>query len=770
MWLNVVPPLVSATGSWDTSWSGYTLTITNPAGTIQTLGPFTSDPTAYYFYNYMPDMIGTYYFEFTFSGQRVNGTNIAAGKYIDIYYQPSTSEKVALTVQEQPITWLPQTPLPTDYWQRPINAQNHEWYSISGNWLGANIAGPYKTYNASGNFNPYTKAPNSAHIVWTNPLMFGGLIGGEFGGTTTSNYYTGKLYEPAFTPPVIINGVLYYNQPTPVPPRAGFYAVDLRTGETLWWRNGTGALNRGISIGQIYNYLSPNQEGGIPYLWWTGDATWYMYDANTGNLILTLANATPGGMNNVQGPNGELLVYILNGANNWLAMWNSSAIPQMFGGASGTAGWQWRPPVGATLDWQKGIQWNVTVPSYKDPFPQSVANIGSEIILATTGSMTSPMNWQMEIAYSTKDGRQLWVQNRTTPMGDTQYGLMGPNMNGIYTKYDKGSLQWYGYSAATGERIWGPSEAFENAWASQLSTPPSWCMAAYGNIYQMCMDAIHALNMSTGKRQWDFYAPSSGFETTTPTYPFMQSSMAIADGKVFATSGIQYGDPLIRGAALYAINATSGKQEWSVGGFFTSGIAIADGYLVAFNGYDNQIYCFGKGQTATTVLASPKVSVHGNSVLIEGTITDQSPGETCLGIPAAGTPAIADESMSAWMEYLYEQQAMPTNATGVEVTLDTLDPNGNFVHIGTVTSDMSGGFKKMWEPEVPGEYTVIATFAGSESYWASYAQTYVGVTEAPAATAAPEYPQPIDSTLTIVGVGIAMIIAVAIVGIWIKKK
>jgi hypothetical protein len=44
------------------------------------------------------------------------------------------------------------------------------------------------------------------------------------------------------------------------------------------------------------------------------------------------------------------------------------------------------------------------------------------------------------------------------------------------------------------------------------------------------------------------------------------------------------------------------------------------------------------------------------------------------------------------------------------------------------------------------------------------------VTEAPAATAAPEYPQPIDSTLTIVGVGIAMIIAVAIVGIWIKKK
>ncbi len=52
------------------------------------------------------------------------------------------------------------------------------------------------------------------------------------------------------------------------------------------------------------------------------------------------------------------------------------------------------------------------------------------------------------------------------------------------------------------------------------------------------------------------------------------------------------------------------------------------------------------------------------------------------------------------------QQAMPSNAKGVEVTLDTVDPNGNFVHIGTVTSDISGKFSYMWTPEVPGKYTV----------------------------------------------------------------
>jgi hypothetical protein len=197
------------------------------------------------------------------------------------------------------------------------------------------------------------------------------------------------------------------------------------------------------------------------------------------------------------------------------------------------------------------------------------------------------------------------------------------------------------------------------------------------------------------------------------------------------------------------------------------GVYIADGFLVSLNSYDNQLYCYGKGPSATTVSASPEISVHGNSVLIKGTVTDQSPS-------AKDTPAISDEDQEAWMEYLYSYQVMPTNAKGVEVSLDTVDPNGNFVHIGTVTSDASGMFKKMWTPEVPGEYTIIATFAGSKSYYGSSAETAIGVDEAPPATATPEYPQPIDPTWTIVGVGIAIIIAIIIaivlVGIWIRRK
>ena len=116
--------------------------------------------------------------------------------------------------------------------------------------------------------------------------------------------------------------------------------------------------------------------------------------------------------------------------------------------------------------------------------------------------------------------------------------------------------------------------------------------------------------------------------------------------------------------------------------------------------------------------------------MIQGTVTDQSPGQTCLGIPAAGTPAISDDSMSDWMAYLYMQQPKPTDATGVPVTLTAIDPNGTPIDIGTVTSDMNGHFGSMWTPPVPGDYTITATFAGSNTYFGSSTETAIGVSQA----------------------------------------
>jgi hypothetical protein len=161
--------------------------------------------------------------------------------------------------------------------------------------------------------------------------------------------------------------------------------------------------------------------------------------------------------------------------------------------------------------------------------------------------------------------------------------------------------------------------------------------------------------------------------------------------------------------------------------------------------------------------------------VISGTVTDISPGTKDYALTArfpSGVPAVADASMSDWMLYVYKQfPSFPANCTGVEVTLDAVDPNGNFVHIGTVTSDASGLFHYAWKtPNVPGEYTVIATFAGTNGYWASYAETAMYVQEAPSATPPPQYPVPVDYTLPIVGMGIVLLIAIAIVGILMLRK
>ncbi len=53
---------------------------------------------------------------------------------------------------------------------------------------------------------------------------------------------------------------------------------------------------------------------------------------------------------------------------------------------------------------------------------------------------------------------------------------------------------------------------------------------------------------------------------------------------------------------------------------------VAEGFIVYYNMYDGQLYCIGKGPSATTVTASPKVTVHGSKILVEGTVIDISAG------------------------------------------------------------------------------------------------------------------------------------------------
>ncbi|PVX27293.1 MAG: hypothetical protein CW716_03105 [Candidatus Bathyarchaeum sp.] len=172
-------------------------------------------------------------------------------------------------------------------------------------------------------------------------------------------------------------------------------------------------------------------------------------------------------------------------------------------------------------------------------------------------------------------------------------------------------------------------------------------------------------------------------------------------------------------------------------GFYIRSTSCAYDILLSLNAYDNQIYAWGKGPSATSVAASPKVTVHGSSVIIEGTVIDVSAGTNRDDVAANfpnGLPCVSDESMSKWMEYAYMQQAKPEDVKGVQVFLKIQDPNGEY-YSTYVTTDENGVFSHMWTPSIVGEYHVTVMFEGSNSYWPSEATTTFGIDQAP------EYPQ-----------------------------
>ena len=300
---------------------------------------------------------------------------------------------------------------------------------------------------------------------------------------------------------------------------------------------------------------------------------------------------------------------------------------------------------------------------------------------------------------------------------------------------------------------------------------------AYGKCYSAEFSGImFCYDEMTGELLWTYgnggegNSTYAGFEVGQGNYPM--TIQAIANGVIYTVSTehtIQ--TPIYKGAVARAINATDGTEIWTLsdytGEFFSMSYAVADGYATWFNGYDNRIYSVGRGPSATTVTASPKVSVHGDTVLVEGTVIDTAAGtmqdEQAARFPN-GVPAVSDASMKEWMEYVYQQKPRPTDVTGVEVIVSVLDPNNNCYEVGTAKTEENGMFSVAFTPEVPGKYAVYASFEGSEGYWPSQAVTSINVEEVPSATPQPT-PVPQEPVGTYFAIStIAIIIAIVIVG------
>jgi len=730
-----------------------TITMVTPEGTEQTLGVYTAGMTGAVATYFTPDQVGTYTFKATYPGQVLTGKNPTTGAYgqnlnvVGSRLLPAESAETTLTVQEDPVESLYQTPpLPNEYWTRPIYSLNWNWGELGANWFGM-MAPAFMTtggYDATGNLQPYGSAPNTAHIMWSKSTHFGGQPGAPIPSDKSTQYSSTSVVINYFEP-IILNGILYYTQFASLSTNIiSWEAVDIRTGETLWSRSAGETGTEKLLMGQIARYHSPQEFGSMAYLWsaplagfmqapkWLG-----LYDAFTGDFVANITEIGAiagflGGtipfMVDVEDTDqyGTILGHYTSGGN--LIMWNSTEMFQitMFG-------YPMIDPSG-TYNFTKGISWSVPLPTELNgvPISLSIAARTPEVILLR--ETPSPIMWQeatygyqITAGYDAKTGDLLWGPiNQTIP--EMQDISVIAARDGYYVLHNKDANEAYGYSLKTGQKLWGPVKLEGNAWSSIGRGGE----IAYGKVYIWDIGGwVHAIDLETGDIVWNFTRGSAGYDTPYGIYPLFHYQMhTIADGKLFLSEGHLYTPPL-HPAKRLAIDCETGELVWSVFSFSSrSPAAVADGYMIQWNSYDNKIYSFGKGPTQLTVTASPKIATANGKLLIEGTIMDISSGAEQDGVVERfpdGLPAIADEDMSAWMEYIYMQQVKPSNITGVPVKLAYQLPDGTWKDIDQVISNEYGNFGYMWTPPEEGTYAIKAFFLGSESYYGSSATTYLGV-------------------------------------------
>jgi outer membrane protein assembly factor BamB len=752
MWLDKPPPVPAVQTSTIRAipYTNLTLVVTKPDNTVVKLGPFTTDSTGSAATGYTPDTTGNYTFQLVYGGEWLTGQRVQGAAVTTDYYKPSVSHIVKLSVQSDPIYALSGAPLPTEYWTRPINAQNYEWNILNGVWLGLPLQFGNGA-NANGAFNPYGQAPNSAHILWSIPVCLGGIVGGQF---TDSDYYTGLSYQSKWNPPgqAVIDGRLYYQVAVgPTATVTGISCVDLATGKEIWYLN-----NTVLSFAQILQVENLNVHGVHAFLWDYRSGNSTMYDAYSGRALLKVLNcqsATKVAMS----PAGDILVYTLNANANWMTLWNSTKATNKNNDLT------WSPSITATYNWTDGLMWNVSIPKISG---QTWTVYGDNTIITTAAFREATPPVRTLAGYDATTGANLWIMNISDYTIRPQYNLT-PIANGTFAWFKQETTQWYGYNARTGQQIWGPTEPYSDDFgmysASFAGAGVPNPQVAYGNIFTAGYDGVvHAIDLATGKSVWNFNTETT-IDTAYGHFPFY-GGVTIADNKVFAaTNEHTPNDPLARGYKVYCINATDGTPIWNISSWAT-GPVVADGCLLELNNYDGKLYNFAKGTSAVTVEAPMTSATMGSTVTIRGSVIDTSPGtqqsEQTLRFPQ-GVPAVSDQSMTKWMEYVYMQQAKPTDTIGVEITLSVVDGNGNYRQIGTTTTS-DGFFSYNWKPDITGPYTVYASFSGSESYWPSHAMTafYVDPT---APTQAPQQTQGPSMADQYLLPGIAAIIVVIVI-------
>jgi len=809
-------------------WSGLTVTVTRPDGVVETLNVPMTDSTGGTGVIYVPTMAGNYTLVTNFPQQTLpTSTSRPFSTPAGTTMLASSSAPLTLVVTEEPIQYYPGQPLPTEYWTRPIDAQLRSWSAIAGNWLDANRRNPQFV---RGNDDAPDTAHILWTKEQANTGGLVGEMTGPIGAADEPQardeygYEFGDAYEGKWDNRIIMGGKLYYNKYAGVEAYKEIVCVDLHTGEEIWSRV---LLNqRTIMRGQLMNWITYDNQGIWDYIWTTGNleslemlgfntteldissrsTIWLAFNPVNGDWIYGMYDVPSGTV--VDGPNGELLIYNVDLRNGYMTMWNSTNIPRLYSSQQyPSMGWgQWKAPQGrlvnATGDTGvydlsfprnyipgpntpfglNGYQWNVSIagvtPGERAFYGSVRAIFPEKKIIGSTFDETSVTHWAIDLKPG-QEGAMLFNKTEAAPAawstGNLTIAVQPGATEDVFLYWAIQTTKYYAWNANDGSYLWETpiSENYLNFYGwTEFGERPS--IMAYGKLFSTGVSGtVYCYDLTDGSLSWTYDAEDPYTEVLFNNN-WWQFPLFATDGK-FYSGHLEHSpnQPVSRGAPFLCFNATTGEVIWRADGLFRQTLwggeaIIGDSIIATYDNYDTRIYAIGKGPSATTVSAGPKVSVEGSSVIVEGMVTDISPGTQEYSRTARfpnGVPAVADENQSDWMLYVYKQFAKPADVVGVEVVISVLDSNTNFYEVGRATSDASGFYSVAFIPEVPGKYTIYASFEGSKAYYGSSAETAINVEEAPAETPPPT-PTPAPMTDTyVMGFGIGIIIAIVVVGL-----
>lgn len=782
--------------------TGYTVHITKPDGTTEdvALKSYVADGTSWF--TMIPNQVGTYQFQFSFAGEYFPAGYYSNGQYSATrtgvfasaifnpsdYVAPAESPVTTLTVQnEMVLSWS--SPLPTDYWTRPIEPNNREWNVIAGNypWGEANIAGVTGNAWHDEYYGPYIPAVNTPHIVWEKVGAIAGIIGGETGQSATLSspgtpgvIYMGRAYQTVTKMTTqLINGT--YRQI----PASVAECYDLRTGEIYY---DIPVADGGVTPAHIAYWATVDTAvpGAEAQSTFTGELVTisggrlYKINPLTGAIIVnvtTLSSFGTGGNAEVFFRNGNYLSFQAINATTAAPAAGINITTAYFGYLL-----NWTSQ-GSSTNFTSRILSNVSVTlplSYRTMYQTSTyGNIGGGIDYESMISVQQHrfiyggFYGSFFTATNLLTGKVLW--NVTTPVSEMASGYRPTNAwvrHGRYiAEMERGYFQ--AWDLQTGKELWKcdiPDYPWGEFWMYDE--------AAYNDlIYAVGYTGVWAINETSGTVAWHYADPAIPFETpytsgNSSTYAVQ--NIRVIGGKLYVSDDEHTpSQPATRGWGMFCLDAMTGAFQWKISGTRLTAGASTDGYLTAASSFDGTMVVMGKGQSSTTISAPQTAITQGQSVIITGSVLDKSAAQK-------GTPCISDANMATWMDYIHFQMPIDglyhnITVTGVPVSIDAVDPNGNSVHIATVTSDMSGSFGYTWTPTLAGDYKITATFMGSNAYGSSWAQTYANVVNAPVATPSPT---PISSDVAtsaqvmtyVAGAAVAIIIAIALVGLLLFRK